>query len=303
MPHAVVAAPPPVTAPAPAGRTALLGAMALLAVAALAESQPESVAGADEAWARRAEGSQDRQAAAGPIGEAVAGYERALESSPDSIAIREKLLRALYYQAQFATADGPARRAIHARGRELADEGISRLADELGRSAPFDLRSPRETAAALAGRPESAALFFWAAGHLGLWAEMSGAFAAARQGVAGRIRDYSATVVLLDERYENAGGHRILGRLHTEVPRIPLITGWVSRDIAVASLERAVTLAPEYPWNRFYLADALLEFRPGRRHEAVAMLEALIIELPRPDFEIEDRKTLADARQTLARAR
>jgi len=280
-------------------RAALLGITALLAGSAIAEPPDALVARGDAAWERRAEGRRGDRADTEPIGEAVSAYERALEASPDSIAIRERLLRALYFQGQYAT-DGAPRRAIHARGRELAEEGIGRLAADLGRATPLDVRSPEETAAAVAARPESAALFFWAAGHLGLWAEMSGVFAAARQGVAGKIRDYAQTAVLIDERYETAGGHRILGRLHTETPRIPLITGWVDRNFAVASLERALALAPGDPWNRLYMADALLRFRPRRRDEAAAMVEALIADLPRPGKILEDEKTLADARRLLA---
>jgi len=283
-------------------RAVLLGIIALLAGGAIAESPEAQVTRGDSAWERRAEGSQSGRADAGPIGEAVLAYTRALEGSPDSIAIRERLLRALYFQGMFAAPDGAPRRAIYARGRDLAEEGIVRLAASIGRTAPFDLRSPDKTATAAAARPESAALFFWAAGHWGLWAEMSSGFAAARQGVAGKIRDYAETVILIDERYETGGGHRILGRLHTEAPRIPLITGWVDRDIAVANLERAVALAPRDPWNRLYLADALLRFRPRRRAEAMAMLEELIAELPRPAFILQDLSILADARQILARA-
>ena len=276
-------------------------AWALAAGGAVAEPPEALVARGDSAWARRADGGRDGRAHAGPIGEAVAAYRRALEASPDSIEIRERLLRALYFQATFATPDRQTRRAIYARGRQLAEEGIDRLAVDLGRTAPLDRHSPEETAAALAGRPESAALFFWAAGHWGLWAEMGGALAAARSGAARRIRDYAEIVILLDERFEAGGGHRILGRLHTEAPRIPLVTGWVDRGLAVTSLERAVTLAPSEPLNRLYLADALLRFRPRRRDEAMAMIEALIAELPRPGFSVHDQKTVADARQLLAR--
>lgn len=279
--------------------TALLG-LAIVAGGA-AEPAAEPRARGDAAWERRAEGSQGERAAAGPVGEAVAEYGRALEAAPGDIAIRDQLLRALYFQARFATTDGAARRAIYARGRELAEEGIARLAAELGRQETFDPRSPGETAAALTSRPESAALFFWAAAHWGLWAEMSGAFTAARQGVAGKIRDYAATAVLIDERCEGAGGHRILGRLHSEAPRIPLITGWVDRDQAVASLERAVELAPAEPLNRLFLADALLRFRPSRRQEALAMIEAVAAQPPRPGALLQDRSTRADALRILER--
>jgi hypothetical protein len=206
--------PQPGSARARPRRATLFGIATLLACGAMAEPPAELVMRGDTAWERRTQGSRGNRADTGPIGEAVAAYERALEASPRSIAVRERLLRALYFQARFATEDDAASRAIYSRGRELAEEGIARLAADLGLAAPLDLRSPEKTATTVATRPESAALFFWAAGHWGLWAEMSGAFAAARQGVAGKVRDYAATTLLIDERYENAGGHRILGRLH-----------------------------------------------------------------------------------------
>ena len=266
-----------------------------------AESPEAWIARGEAAWERRAEGSRDGRAAAGPIGEAISAFERALEATPDSIDSRARLLRALYFQARFATDDDAARRALYARGRDLAEEGIALLASDRG-GAPFDPRSPEEAAAALADRPESAALFFWAAGHWGLWAEMGGALAAARHGVAGRIRDYARTTILIDPRYESAGGHRILGRLHTEAPRVPLFTGWVDRAVAVTSLERAVALAPRDALNRLYLADALLRFQPRRRTDAIETLETLIAELSRPGLTLQDRQTLADARRLLADA-
>ena len=39
-----------------------------------------------------------------------------------------------------------------------------------------------------------------------------------------QIRDYAAVSVALDPQIENGGGHRVLGRLHTEAPKIPFIT-------------------------------------------------------------------------------
>jgi tetratricopeptide (TPR) repeat protein len=263
----------------------------------------ELVARGDAAWDRRADGSLGGEAAAEPIGEAVSAYERALEASPDSVAIRTRLLRALYFQGRFASATGTARRAVYARGRDLAEEGIAQLAAGVGRETPFDPRAPEQTAAALGGRPESVALFFWAAGHWGLWGETSGAFAAARQGVAGKVRDYAEIAILIDERYESGGGLRIRGRLHTEAPRIPLVTGWVDRELAVRSLERAVQLAPLDPLNQLYLADALLRFRPARRAEAVTVLEELLAAPPRPGLAFHDESTKADARRLLAQAR
>ena len=161
----------------------LLGIAALLAVGAGADPPSALVASGEAAWARREEPGQKGLAARGPIGEAISAYEQALEASPGSIAIRELLLRALFFQGRYATPPGPKQRAVYARGRDVAEEGLAHLAVELGRQTPFDSREPEKTARALASRPDSAVLFFWAGGYWGLWGETSGVFAAVRQGV------------------------------------------------------------------------------------------------------------------------
>jgi tetratricopeptide (TPR) repeat protein len=285
---------------APPAHAVLLAVALLVPAAGSAESPAALVARGDAAWSRRAAGAAAGRAAAGPIAEAVTAYRLALDASPDDIAVRERLLRALYFQGRFAAATAAERRAVYARGSELAEQGIARLVTKAGVDQPVDPTDPESVAAAFSTRPEAAALFFWAAAHWGLWGETSGAFAAARQGVAGRVRDCAESARAIDERYERGGALRILGRLHTEAPRIPLVTGWVSRELAVSSLERAVRLAPEEPLNRLYLADALLRFRPRRRHEALAMLERLVAELPRAGSALEDGAILADARGILA---
>ena len=283
--------------PTPSSATPTRGVSA--APARIPESAESLVARGNEAWERRAEGRRDGRADAGPIGEAVQAYEKALATAPGSIAIRARLLRALYFQGRFATTEGGPRRAVYARGRDLAEEGIDRLAADLG--SPLDPHHPTRTAAAAAERKDAVSLFFWAAAHWGLLGESVGVFTAARQGVVGKVRDHAEVVIRIDDRYEAAGGLRIRGRLHTEAPRIPLVTGWVDRDVAVSSLERAVQLAPGEPLNRLYLAESLLRYRPRRRDEAIALLERLLAEPPRPGWLMEDEAALEDVRMTLTR--
>jgi hypothetical protein len=274
----------------------------LAATAATAGGHQAALARGDAAWAERAAERRGARADPGSIGRAVTAYEEAVVAAPDSIAARERLLRALFFQGRFAAGEAEAGE-IYLAARELAEEGLARLAAELGRREPFDRGDAGEIATALGGRPEAAALFFWAAAHWGLWGERGGVMAALRQGVARKVARYAELARRIDERYEAAGGHRILGRLHSEAPRVPLVTGWVDRGLAVAALERAVEIAPEEPLNRLYLAEALLRFRPRRRAEALALLEILAGEEARPDRPLEDGHTLSEARRLLDRAR
>ena len=281
---------------------AWLPTVVLVASGAAAQPAADLVAAGDAAWHRRAEGRRGLQAAAEPIAAAVAAYEAALAEAPESIDVRQRLMRAVYFQGRFATNDAARRQALYERGRNLAEEGLDRLAAELDLDS-LDPDDPEEVAAAVAGRPDAAWLFFWAAGHWGLWGETRGVLAAARSGVAAKVRRYAEAAIAIDEGLAAGGGLRILGRLHTQAPRIPLITSWVDRGVAVSSLERAVEVAPEEPQNRLYLAEALLRFRRQRRDEATAMLRALITETPRAEFLLEDEETLAAARDLLAGVR
>lgn len=91
------------------GLAALLAAW-LIAVPAAASEVRELVLAGDAAWSRRAAGSSGPRADAGPIGEAVAAYRAALSASPRDLGARWKLLRALAFLGEHATADTDERR-------------------------------------------------------------------------------------------------------------------------------------------------------------------------------------------------
>jgi tetratricopeptide (TPR) repeat protein len=229
----------------------------------------------------------------------VAAYREAVAAAPGHLEARVRLLRALYFQGEFATAAG-AERAIFEGARSLGEETLDLLAARVGGREALDAMSAGERARALREVPEAPAVYFWSAVVWGLWGESVGRLKAARQGVGGRLRDYAETVIALDERYADAGGHRLLGRLHAVAPRIPFVTGWVDRQQALASLERAYSLAAEEPHNGLYLAEAILEHAPAQRGEAMEILRDLAARSPRPAKAVEDADVLARARQVLA---
>lgn len=282
------------------------GTLAPLALAR-AESPADAVARGDAAWERRATDHQGGKAAPGPIGEAVAAYGEAVKADPTSLEAHWKLMRALWFQGDYATAGDEAKKAVFARGREVGDAAFALLAARARRgpngAARLEDMKPAEAAAALAAIPEAKAVYFWAAVDWGLWGEVFGKLAAARQGVATRIRKYTETVIALDERFEQAGGHRVLGRLHARAPSIIFVTGWIDRDKAIAELRRAVALAPDYLYNRIYLAEALAEHRPEARVELRTLLEDLVRRSPDPSVLVEDERNLERARALLAEQR
>ncbi|HEX6904166.1 MAG TPA: hypothetical protein VF789_30930 [Thermoanaerobaculia bacterium] len=281
-------------------RSLLLSLVLLLAAAPLT-AQGDPIAAGDAAWARRAEGHQGPKAAQGPVSEAVSAYERAVKEQPDRLEGYWKLLRALHYKGEYATAAKEGKQALFARGKEVAEAALDRLARKAGGRQKFDALAPAQAAKALAGNPDAPPLLLWAGVHWGLWGDVFGRMAAARQGVGDKVRRYSETLIALDERYENGAGHRVLGRLHTLAPKVPLFTGWVDRDKAVAELRRAVTLGPDNLDNHLFLAEALLEHHPEKAAEAREILRRLTARQPVPDLVVEQESTLAKARALLAK--
>ena len=250
----------------------------------------------DEAWNSRGEGHSGSQAASGPISEAVRLYELALSTDPNHLEARWKLLRALYFQGEYAAQGRDAQLDLFTYGKELAEEGIEILAAPLGGREQLGGRTADEIARLLIEQSEAASIYHWAAAHWGLLGRVGGIFAAVRQGVAHKVRDYALITTALDERIENAGGHRILGRLHTEAPKVPFITGWVDHQLAITELERAVELVPEDLLSRLYLVEALLEYSKDRHSEALTMLDDLLTDSADPRWIVECNRVLEDAR-------
>jgi tetratricopeptide (TPR) repeat protein len=283
-------------------RSLLLSVLLLLPLPPALAAQTDLVAAGDAAWARRAEGHQGGKALAGPVDEAVAAYERAVKEQPERLEGSWKLLRALHFKGEFTTDSQDARQKAFARGKEVAEAAIDRLAKRTaGSRQKLDDLSPAQAAKAVAGVPEAKPLFLWAAVHWGLWGDVFGRLAAARQGVGDRVKRYSETLVALDERYEDAAGHRILGRLHTLAPKVPFVTGWVDRGKAVSELRRAVALGPDNFDNPVFLAEALFEHQPDKAAQARDILRRLLARKPSPEWVVEQEKSLANARALLAR--
>lgn len=292
-------------APSQVARPALVRALAQAAVLLLlpallgAATFEEAMARGEAAWARRAEGHVGARPQPGPIEEAIAAFEEALATRPDDLAARNRLLHALYFKGDHLLTDDDELLELFTRSRDLADEGRTMLAARAGLTGAWEDLEPEELAEALADQAEAAGVYFWAGVHWGRWAKYRGKIAAARQGVAKKIRDYATVVILLDEAYEAAGGHRVLGRLHTEAPKLPFVTGWVDRKTAVSELRRAVELGPDDLMNRLYLAEALLEFSRPDREEALELLRDLSTREPAAGLVVEETRIIEDARALL----
>ena len=250
-------------------------ALALTAPApARAETAAEALARGEAAWARRSSGGAVDAARAS---EAVAAFEEAVRLDPASVEARLRLMEALWFDGHFAEPKRSQQKKMFERMTTVGEDTV-RLA---------------------AGTPRLRDAHFWTGIAWGLWAMSHGNASAGFKGVAGRIRDHAEALIALDDRFADAGGLRLLGRLHAETPRVPMFTGWIDRAKGIELLRRANAISTKDPRNPLYLGQALLESAPDARDEALALLRDVAARTPDPALEVEQQELIDEARRLL----
>jgi hypothetical protein len=258
------------------------------------------IAAADKAWQRRDEGHVGGRARRERIGEAIAGYEKAAQQSSENAEARWKLARALFFDAKLTGRDKDDELAIYERARKAGEEALAILRHRAP-GGPLPAKdSPKEVAAALAKDRDAAPAFFWTAVAWGEWGQLATKMQGMKTGAAIRIRDAAATVVTLDPSFEEAGGYRVLGRLHQKAPRVPYVTGWVSRADGLRYLNLAVATAPKNFVNRHFLAEAMAGDGDAGRTAAIRLEKDLVADTPSPTHLVEDLAIQDEARKNLA---
>ncbi len=114
----------------------------------------------------------------------------------------------------------------------------------------------------LALNPNEVSGLFWKAAAMGKMAEDSGIVNAFK--MLRPMEEMLLKVVALDEEYENAGGHRALGRMYHKLPGFPISFG--SNAKALKHLKRAHALFPKDIITRAFYAEVL--FDEGKKEEA-----------------------------------
>lgn len=279
------------------GRGAFGGGAPERAAGPPSESAAAEISDADAHYARRGAGHAGARADPAEIVEAISGYEKAAGHDPGSAAARWKLARALYFFGTYTGADDKTRRASYERARRAGEDAIAVIARRRSPAARPRELDPGRAADLVRGDADAAPAWFWTAVAWGEWALASGRVEAARRGAASRIRDDCATLIRLDPMFEEGGGYRILGRLHDQAPKIPFVTGWVSRDEAVRNLRLAVAAAPANMVNRHFLAEALAH--RGELAEAVRIEADVAGGAPDPGHLVEELAIQETARRNL----
>ena len=259
------------------------------------------VAAADRAWSRRDEGRVGARASSKRINEAIAGYEKAAES-PSNVEARWKLARALFFRAKYTGLAAKSQLATFLEARGAGEEAIALLRRAAGTrgTALSDDAPPQRIAETLSREPHAAPTYFWTAVAWGEWGLLATRLQATKARAALKVRDYSSTVIALDPAFEEGGGYRILGRLHHRAPRVPYVTGGVSRPEGIRNLRLAVKAAPVNFVNRHFLAEALAGQGGAGKAEAIRIEKEILADAPSPGHLVEDTSIQAEAKKNLA---
>lgn len=260
----------------------------------------DDLARGDLAWTQRAQGHQASRAAAEPIQRAINAYRKVLLAEPENLEARWKLLRAFHFKGEFVL-ERSARLDLFREGREIAKTGILQIEQTYGFEKSLFRMKPHELANAVNKDVVVGEFFFWGSASWGLWGQYSGRLISALTGVVNKIRLFSETMVLMDDSIENGGAHRLLGRFNAMVPRIPIFTFWVDRDLAISELRLSLEVAPNSLLSQVYLAEALLKFRPEKKSEALALLRHIVKSKPDPEMLVEETQVIEDARILLTK--
>jgi tetratricopeptide (TPR) repeat protein len=244
----------------------------------------------DAHYSRREDGRMGALAGGREISLAIAGYDSAAQA-PDNAEARWKLARALCFKGSYTGLDEEGQRAVFDKARAAGEQAIQIVERRVRNPMPFDTKHD----------PDAAPSYYWAAVAWGRWALATGKTEAARKGYAEKVRNYASAVIGIDQMFEDAGGFRVLGRLHDHAPRIPGLTEWVSHEEAVRNLRQAIKLEPLSLVNRLFLAEALASGSAADKIEAIALAQGVAADAPSPVRLVEELKIQKDARMDLER--
>lgn len=187
------------------------------------------------------------------INKAIDLYKKIIETATGTAKEEAiwKLMKAYYFKGKYTTNDSEAKKKIYDLGKDLGKAGLEEF-------------------------PESVGIHLFSAIVWGVWGEEYGIMKAARQGVAGKIKEHCEKVIKLDPNFDEAGGYRVLGRVYFKAPKIPLILGWPSKKKAVEILEQSYKIAPKNLNTRQFLAEAL--YSQGEKDRAIQMMKDILAE-------------------------
>ncbi|MEQ9363317.1 MAG: TRAP transporter TatT component family protein [Leptospirales bacterium] len=111
----------------------------------------------------------------------------------------------------------------------------------------------------------------------------------------GPIEKHGKRAIELDESFFHAGPLRLMGRFYHQAPGWPVGSG--DHQKALECLEKAVTIAPNFGFNKTYLADLLIA--KGKKADAKRLLEEVLAIPEDPKTRMLQQRFRSDAEDLL----
>ena len=210
---------------------------------------------------QRAEKSIGLKADPSLIGRAIDEFIIAMKSPEKELDAGVFLLKCYYFKGKFVSQNDDEKKDIYSKGKVLGEKLINLY-------------------------PESVSAHYWYLVNLGSWAEIYGTMSAAREGVAGIMRNVSKKIIKIDPNYSDGGGYFMLGAVHFKSPYIPFVLSWPSNDKALEYLNLAHNTGDSTPSQTVYLSRAL--YKNGQVKKAISLLSSLLDENISKTYKLED---------------
>jgi len=258
----------------------------------------------DQAWRMRAEGFEKTgKANSQYVSEAIKGYQEALTRNPSDIELNFKLIEAQYFKAYFLLQNNRDKKNLYQENLDLQEKLFSLIYNRAGTNIAIGKLLSRDLEIQFSKDSEIRNLLtrahFWSAINWGLWGMSAGYFTSARYGVAEKIRDHAQMVIDLDPQYFDGGGYRLLGRMHSIVPYVPIFMNWISKKKGLDYLRKAYMISQKDPRNLLFLAEAILESEPQHKAEALRLIKVVAGMKPDQNFIVEQSETINQAKELL----
>lgn len=243
----------------------------------IADNRPESLSPkealdkAEKWYMQRAENTvKYLKASPEPINKAIRYAKKALEHPSTEQEASIVLLKSYHYKAKYVQMSDDEEHSLYKTSKNFGEKMHQKY-------------------------PENDALKFWYMGNLGGYGQTLGMIGAARQGVAGKVKQLCEELIETSPQYDEAGPYRVLGILHFKLPRIPFVLGWPDDEKGLKYLRKASEIASENPSNLFFYAQQLEE--EGYYEKAKNVLNEVIQREPRQQHLLEERKTIRKAKK------
>lgn len=273
----------------------------VIAIVSLAVAVPlfAQTAEGDRQYAARATGANGAHATAAPIDAAIAAYQRAIAQNPNDVDAHGKLLRAYRYKGAYVATSNDEKKKVYGDAKTAGQRALA-VVGKLLTARGVKPDAPEKTVAdAARAIPGAGEVYLWDAINWGEWALAYGKMAAARQGAADQIKRGATIAHLIDPALEMGAPSRVLGRLHDQTPRIPLITGWASSKEAVKFLEESLKHDPTNKITLVFLAEALASNDSKTKPRAIQLLRTAATAPIHADYPVEDTAAANDAKALL----